>query len=86
METAPQQPNQFANLPPEAVILQLRQRVEAGHTLSRDEVRTALQALRQNRMNAAEQAGKPKRAASAPARSSTELLGMLKSKTVGETS
>lgn len=63
--------------PPEQIITELRARVNAGQALTRDQVREALAALRQNRMTAAEAAGKSKKAA-APVRSASELLASLK--------
>lgn len=63
--------------PPEQIITELRARVNAGQALTREQVREALAALRQNRMTAAEQA-KPKKAAT-PVRSASELLAGLKS-------
>lgn len=64
--------------PPEQIITELRARVNAGQALTREQVREALAALRQNRMTAAEQAGKTKKAAT-PVRSASELLAGLKS-------
>lgn len=63
--------------PPEQVIVELRARVNAGQALTREQVREALAALRQNRLSAAESAGKSKKA-SAPVRSASELLAGLK--------
>lgn len=68
-------------LPPEQVVIQMRQRVLAGEQLSREEVRDVLTALRANRRAAAEAAGK-KSAAKAPARSPAELLAALAKKPV----
>lgn len=70
--------------PPEQIITELRARVNAGQALTREQVREALAALRQNRMTAAEASGGKKKAPAAPARSATELLAGLKSKMVGE--
>lgn len=64
--------------PPEQVISELRARVTSGQQLSREEVREALAALRQNRMTAAEAKG-GKKAPAAPARSASDLLAKLKS-------
>lgn len=81
---APQAPQQTApqvlpiQRPPEQVITELRARVNAGQSLTREQVREALSALRQNRMSAAEAAGKSKKSA-APTRSASELLAGLKS-------
>lgn len=68
--------------PPEQVITELRARVNAGQALTRDQVREALAALRQNRMTAADSASGKKKSA-APTRSATELLAGLKSGLVG---
>lgn len=67
--------------PPEQVITELRARVNAGQALTRDQVREALAALRQNRLSAAEAAGKSKKSA-APTRSAAELLAGLKTNMV----
>lgn len=78
--TTPQQPPVTRD--PAQVITELRARVNAGQALSRDQVREALAALRQNRMAAAEAGGKKSSAAKAPVRSATELLASLKSSPV----
>lgn len=81
--SAPQAPQPSAPpRPPEQVITELRARVNAGQSLTRDQVREALAALRQNRMSAAESASKSKKSA-APTRSASELLAGLKSGLVG---
>lgn len=67
---------------PAQVITELRARVNAGQALSRDQVREALAALRQNRMAAAESGGKKAAASKAPTRSAAELLAGLKTGTV----
>lgn len=83
MDTNQQQPLQTsAPRPPEQIITELRARVNAGQALTRDQVREALAALRQNRLSAAEQAGKTKKSA-APTRSATELLAGLKNQMTG---
>lgn len=77
----PQQSPPPADLPklsPEQIIVQLRARVNAGQSLTRDQVREALAALRQNRMSAADAAPKSRKSAT-PTRSATELLAGLKS-------
>lgn len=74
---APQHPPLPIARPPEQIITELRARVNAGQALTRDQVREALAALRQNRMTAAEAAGKTKKSA-APVRSASELLASLK--------
>lgn len=76
--TTPQAP---APKPAHEIITELRSRVNAGHTLDRDEVRQALGALRQNRLSAAASEPKAKKSA-APTRSATELLASLKASTV----
>lgn len=74
--TPPQPPKS-----PEQIIVELRARVQAGQPLTREQVREALAALRQNRLTAAEQAGKKARPSAQPTRSASELLASLKSTT-----
>lgn len=73
----PQHPALPIQRPPEQVIVELRARVNAGQALSREQVREALAALRQNRLSAAESAPKSKKSAG-PVRSASELLAGLK--------
>jgi hypothetical protein len=82
-QAAPQQPQAVLAIPrpPEQVITELRARVNAGQALTRDQVREALAALRQNRLSAAESTPAKKKSA-APTRSAAELLAGLKNATV----
>lgn len=63
-------------LPPQELILRLRQRIEAGEKLTRDEVRQGLDALRRDRQAAV--AGTRKKSTPAgPTRSAEELMALL---------
>lgn len=64
-----------AVLQPQELILRLRQRIEAGEKLTRDEVRQGLDALRRDRQAA--QTTTRKKAPAGPTRSAAELLALL---------
>ena len=68
---------------PEQVIVEMRTIVTSGGTLTREQVRETLDALRRNRLSAADASRKNKAAGpKAPVRSPAELLAALKGQVV----
>ena len=65
-----------SDLSAQELILRLRQRIEAGEKLTRDDVRQGLDALRRDRQ-AANSGTKKKAAATGPTRSAAELMALL---------